>query len=77
MLVAVGASLTKSDYQGNTPRLQALKADDKELAAYLESKYTQGGGLVHLAKKSQQAGWVSSLQIDHYFNDATDNLIEL
>ena len=39
MLVAVGASLTKSDYQGNTPRLQALKADDKELAAYLESEF--------------------------------------
>ncbi|XP_070538352.1 diacylglycerol kinase zeta-like isoform X4 [Ptychodera flava] len=38
MLVAAGASLTKTDYQGNTPRLQALKADDNELAAFLESK---------------------------------------
>ncbi|XP_078000630.1 diacylglycerol kinase zeta-like isoform X2 [Glandiceps talaboti] len=38
MLVAAGASLTKTDYQGNTPRLQALKADDQDLAAFLESK---------------------------------------
>ncbi|XP_013403339.1 diacylglycerol kinase zeta isoform X2 [Lingula anatina] len=38
MLVAAGASLTKKDYQGNTPRLQALKAEDMELAAYLESQ---------------------------------------
>ncbi|XP_061176607.1 diacylglycerol kinase zeta-like isoform X2 [Saccostrea echinata] len=38
MLVEAGASLTRTDYQGNTPRLQALKADDKELAAYLESQ---------------------------------------
>ncbi len=26
--------------QGNTPRVQAVKADDKELATYLESKLT-------------------------------------
>ncbi|XP_056014781.1 diacylglycerol kinase zeta-like isoform X17 [Ostrea edulis] len=38
MLVEAGASLTRTDYQGNTPRLQALRADDKELAAYLESQ---------------------------------------
>ncbi|XP_022111888.1 diacylglycerol kinase zeta-like isoform X4 [Acanthaster planci] len=38
MLVEAGASLTKTDYQGNTPRLQALKAEDLELAAYLESR---------------------------------------
>lgn len=40
MLVEAGASLTRTDYQGNTPRLQALRAEDKELAAYLESKPT-------------------------------------
>lgn len=39
MLVAGGASLTISDYEGNTPRHLALRADDLELAAYLESKY--------------------------------------
>ncbi|CAH1798907.1 unnamed protein product, partial [Owenia fusiformis] len=38
LLVAAGASLTRTDYQGNTPRLQAVKAEDKELAAYLESQ---------------------------------------
>nr|XP_034334528.1 diacylglycerol kinase zeta isoform X9 [Crassostrea gigas] len=38
MLVEAGASLTRTDYQGNTPRLQALRAEDKELAAYLESQ---------------------------------------
>ena len=39
MLVEAKASLTRKDYQGNTPRMQALKADDRELAAYLESKF--------------------------------------
>ncbi|ELT95564.1 hypothetical protein CAPTEDRAFT_165134 [Capitella teleta] len=38
MLVAAGASLTRADYQGNTPRSQALKAEDTELAAYLQSQ---------------------------------------
>ena len=38
MLVEAKASLSRKDYQGNTPRMQALKADDRELAAYLESK---------------------------------------
>ncbi|ESO87278.1 hypothetical protein LOTGIDRAFT_107128, partial [Lottia gigantea] len=38
MLVDAGASLTRTDYQGNTPRQQALKAEDKELAAYLENQ---------------------------------------
>ncbi|XP_072045698.1 diacylglycerol kinase zeta-like isoform X3 [Amphiura filiformis] len=38
MLVEAGASLTKTDYQGNTPRGQALKAEDTELAEYLEKK---------------------------------------
>ncbi|XP_077867505.1 diacylglycerol kinase zeta-like [Saccoglossus kowalevskii] len=38
MLVAAGASLTKTDYQGNTPRLQALRAEDTDLAAFLESQ---------------------------------------
>ena len=41
MLVEAKASLTMKDYHGNTPRMQALKADDKELAAYLESKDTK------------------------------------
>ena len=40
MLVEAKASLSRKDYQGNTPRMQALKADDRELAAYLESKKT-------------------------------------
>jgi hypothetical protein len=26
-------------FQGNTPRIQALKSQDKELAKYLESKF--------------------------------------
>ncbi|XP_059141067.1 diacylglycerol kinase zeta-like [Physella acuta] len=38
MLVAAGASLTRTDFQGNSPRQQALKAEDKELAAYLENQ---------------------------------------
>ncbi|XP_071134994.1 diacylglycerol kinase zeta-like isoform X40 [Mytilus edulis] len=38
MLVEAKASLTKTDYQGNTPRMQALRADDKDLAAYLQSQ---------------------------------------
>ncbi|KAJ8314948.1 hypothetical protein KUTeg_007098 [Tegillarca granosa] len=38
MLVEAKASLTRTDYQRNTPRMQALRADDKELAAYLENK---------------------------------------
>ena len=38
MLVEAGAALTITDYQGNTPRIQALKAEDTELASYLESK---------------------------------------
>ncbi|XP_071846797.1 diacylglycerol kinase zeta-like isoform X4 [Apostichopus japonicus] len=38
MLVEAGASLTNTDYQGNTPRLQALKAEDSELAEYLEKR---------------------------------------
>ncbi|XP_021928119.1 eye-specific diacylglycerol kinase [Zootermopsis nevadensis] len=38
MLVAGGASLTLPDYQGDTPRLLALRAEDHELAAYLESQ---------------------------------------
>lgn len=37
MLVAAGASLTRTDFSGNSPKQQALKAEDKELAAYLES----------------------------------------
>nr|XP_027221426.1 eye-specific diacylglycerol kinase-like [Penaeus vannamei] len=38
MLVAAGASLTIRDLQGNTPRALAQRADDQELAAYLESQ---------------------------------------
>lgn len=38
MLVAGGASLSLSDRQGHTPRQLALKADDQDLAAYLESE---------------------------------------
>ena len=41
MLVAGGASLTLPDYEGNTPRLLALHAEDTELAAYLGSKLWQ------------------------------------
>ncbi|XP_076064049.1 retinal degeneration A isoform X9 [Oratosquilla oratoria] len=38
MLVAAGASLVIRDQQGNTPRALAQRADDQELAAYLESQ---------------------------------------
>ncbi|XP_021346789.1 diacylglycerol kinase zeta-like [Mizuhopecten yessoensis] len=38
MLVETGASLTRTDYQGNTPRMQALRADDRDLSVYLESQ---------------------------------------
>ncbi|KAI0232726.1 Diacylglycerol kinase zeta [Lamellibrachia satsuma] len=38
LLVTAGASASKTDSQGNTPRQQALKAEDKELATYLESR---------------------------------------
>lgn len=39
MLVAGGASLTRQDHAGLTPRALALRAEDHDLAAYLESKY--------------------------------------
>ncbi|CAI9735816.1 diacylglycerol kinase zeta-like isoform X6 [Octopus vulgaris] len=38
LLVEAGASLTKTDFQGQSPRQQALLADDIELANYLKSK---------------------------------------
>ncbi|XP_063374974.1 eye-specific diacylglycerol kinase [Cydia amplana] len=38
MLVAGGASLTHADHAGLTPRLLALRAEDRDLAAYLESQ---------------------------------------
>ncbi|XP_062527831.1 eye-specific diacylglycerol kinase isoform X2 [Bombyx mori] len=38
MLVAGGASLTRADHAGLTPRHLALRADDHDLAAYLESQ---------------------------------------
>ncbi|XP_067676012.1 diacylglycerol kinase zeta-like isoform X3 [Haliotis asinina] len=38
MLVDAGASLTRTDYQGNTPQQQAQKAEDKDLAAYLQNQ---------------------------------------
>ncbi|XP_060578254.1 diacylglycerol kinase zeta-like isoform X2 [Ruditapes philippinarum] len=37
VLVEARACLTRKDNQGNTPRMQALRADDRELAAYLEN----------------------------------------
>lgn len=40
MLVAGGTSLLIRDYEGKTPKILALEADDHELAAYLESKCT-------------------------------------
>lgn len=38
MLVAGGASLTRHDHAGLTPRHHALRAEDHDLAAYLESQ---------------------------------------
>lgn len=38
MLVAGGARLSVRDRNGNTPRELALIAEDRELAAYLDSK---------------------------------------
>ncbi|KAG6448769.1 hypothetical protein O3G_MSEX005700 [Manduca sexta] len=38
MLVAGGASLTRQDHAGLTPRHLALRAEDHDLAAYLESQ---------------------------------------
>lgn len=38
LLVEAGASLTQTDFQGQSPRQQALLADDVELANYLKSK---------------------------------------
>ncbi|CAH0721639.1 unnamed protein product, partial [Brenthis ino] len=38
MLVAGGASLSRQDHNGLTPRHLALRADDHDLAAYLESQ---------------------------------------
>ncbi|EPY81406.1 diacylglycerol kinase zeta isoform 2 [Camelus ferus] len=37
-IVEAGASLMKTDQQGNTPRQRAEKAQDTELAAYLENR---------------------------------------
>jgi diacylglycerol kinase (ATP) len=39
MLVAGGTNLLIRDYEGKTPKILALEADDHELAAYLESKF--------------------------------------
>lgn len=39
MLVAGGANLTLQDRKGNTPKDEALTADDAELADYLHSKF--------------------------------------
>ncbi|KAJ8032548.1 Diacylglycerol kinase zeta [Holothuria leucospilota] len=47
MLVEAGASLTKTDYQGNTARLQAMKAEDSELAEYLEKHEVSPKGQNH------------------------------
>ncbi|XP_065054550.1 uncharacterized protein LOC135683265 [Rhopilema esculentum] len=38
MLVNAGASLTRKDHVGNTPRLLALKAKDSDLAKFLENQ---------------------------------------
>ncbi|KAK6625682.1 hypothetical protein RUM43_005981 [Polyplax serrata] len=38
LLIAGGASATRRDYDGKTPRLLALEAEDNELAAYLENQ---------------------------------------
>lgn len=38
MLVAGGSNLLIQDYEGKTPKILALEADDHELAAYLESE---------------------------------------
>jgi len=38
MLVNAGASLTRLDLEGNTPRLLALQSNDGELAKYLENQ---------------------------------------
>lgn len=37
-IVEAGASLMKTDLQGDTPRQRAEKAQDTELAAYLENR---------------------------------------
>lgn len=37
-IVEAGASLMKTDQQGDTPRQRAEKAQDTELAAYLENR---------------------------------------
>lgn len=39
MLIAGGSNLLIQDYEGKTPKMLALEANDHELAAYLESKY--------------------------------------
>lgn len=39
MLVAGGANLNVQDRRGYTPRKFALMAEDRELAAYLQSKF--------------------------------------
>ncbi|XP_052808073.1 diacylglycerol kinase zeta-like isoform X3 [Mya arenaria] len=38
ILVEAKACLSRRDNQGNTPRMQALRADDRDLAAYLKSQ---------------------------------------
>lgn len=40
MLVAAGSNLLIQDNAGKTPKILALEADDHELAAYLESKFS-------------------------------------
>lgn len=38
MMVMIDCDDDDAIFQGNTPRIQALKSQDKELAKYLESK---------------------------------------
>lgn len=48
MLVAGGASLTRQDHAGLTPRHLALRAEDHDLAAYLESECFSSYHLVNI-----------------------------
>lgn len=54
MLVAGGATVSVQDNKGMTPRLLALQAEDHELAAYLESKYTNENYILSCSFRGHQ-----------------------
>lgn len=58
MLVAAGANLSLKDADGHTPMIHAFNANDHDLAAYLESKYTRDRKLVQKLITYAKRGYI-------------------